>query len=72
MTSQEHIDAIGKAIVQTEEAVDAMRRALNQTERSLARLHARMDAAQRAYQEAYPADNVVLFSGGSNKPEPPQ
>jgi uncharacterized protein YecT (DUF1311 family) len=71
MTDQEHIDAIGAAINKTENAVKTMRKALKQTEKSLALLHARMDRAQKAYIATRDGDNIVAFSGGSNKPTEP-
>ena len=68
MTAQEHIDAMGRAITETEAAVKTMRKALKQTEKSLALLHARMDRAQKAYIATRDGDNIVAFSGGTNKP----
>ena len=75
MTSQDHIEAIGKAQLELEARFDAMTdaaqaltKATARAERQLRRVHYLQDRAQRAFKEAYPEDNVVLFSGGTNKP----
>lgn len=75
MTAQDHIDAIGKAQLELEarfdamtEAAQALTKATVRTERQLRRVHYLQDCAQRAFKEAYPQDNIVLFSGGTNKP----
>ena len=68
MTAQEHIDAIGRALMKSEEAVKATRKALKLVEEHHAILHARLDKAQRAYAETRDGDNVVPFSGGTDKP----
>ena len=68
MTAQEHIDAIGRALMKSEEAVKATRKALKMVEEHHAILHARLDKAQRAYLATRDGDNIVAFSGGTNKP----
>jgi hypothetical protein len=75
MTAQDHIDAIGKAQLELEARLDvvtaaanALTKAANRAERQAQRVHYLQDRAQRAFKEAYPQDNVVLFSGGTNKP----
>jgi hypothetical protein len=75
MTSQDHIDAIGKAQLELEARLDvvtaaanALTKAAGRAERQSRRVHYLQDRAQRAFKEAYPQDNVVLFSGGTNKP----
>jgi len=75
MTAQEHIDAIGAAIVKleaiTEDLLAASReveRLAIKAERQSRRVHFLQDRAQRAFKEAYPEDNIVLFSGGNDKP----
>jgi len=71
MTAQEHIDAIGRALAKSEEAVKATRKALKLVEEHHAILHARLDRAQKAYIAIRDGDNIVAFSGGSNKPTEP-
>lgn len=68
MTAQEHIDAIGRALMKSEEAVKATRKALKLVEEHHAILHARLDKAQKAYLASRDGDNIVAFSGGTNKP----
>jgi hypothetical protein len=75
MTSQKHIDAIGAAQLELEARFDAMTEAAQvltkataKVERQMRRVHYLQDRAQRAFKETYPQDNVVLFSGGTNKP----
>jgi len=68
MTAQEHIDAIGRALMKSEEAVKATRKALKLVEEHHAILHARLDKAQKAYVASRDGDNVVAFSGGNPKP----
>jgi len=68
MTAQEHIDAIGRALMKSEEAVKAMRKALKLVEEHHAILHARLDKAQKAYAASRDGDNIVAFSGGTDKP----
>lgn len=68
MTAQEHIDAIGRALMKSEEAVKACRKALKLVEEHHAILHARLDKAQKAYVATRDGDNIVAFSGGTNKP----
>lgn len=75
MTPQSHIDAIGAAQAKLEAALDDLTALSNQTakavarvERQMRRLHYLQDRAQRAFKEAHPEDNVVLFSGGIDKP----
>lgn len=75
MTAQEHIDAIGAAQVKLEALVNEMlaialkaETVAKRTEKQARRVHFLQDRAQRAFKEAYPEDNVVLFSGGSDKP----
>lgn len=68
MTAQEHIDAIGRALVKSEEAVKAVRRALRLVEEHHEMLHSRLDKAQRAYMATREGENVVAFSGGTDKP----
>ena len=75
MTPQDHIDAIGRAMLALEETTgqlaDAARgieKLAAKAERQARRVHFLQDRAQRAFKEAHPEDNVVLFSGGTNKP----
>lgn len=68
MTPQDHIDAIGRALMKSEEAVKATRKALKLVEEHHAILHARLDRAQKAYLATRDGDNVVAFSGGNDKP----
>lgn len=75
MTAQDHIDAIGKAQLELEARLDvvtaaanALTKAADRAERQARRVHYLQDRAQRAFKEAYPQDNIVLFSGGTNKP----
>lgn len=77
MTAQDHIDAIGRAQVRLEADLEDLVAASKLVERLAARanlqarrVHYLQDKAQRAFKEAYPEDNIVLFSGGSNKPDP--
>ena len=71
MTAQDHIDAIGRALMKSEEAVKATRKALKLVEEHHAILHARLEKAQKAYIATRDGDNIVAFSGGSNKPTEP-
>ena len=68
MAAQEHIDAIGRALMKSEEAVKATRKALRLVEEHHAILHARLDKAQKAYVASRDGDNIVPFSGGNPKP----
>ena len=68
MTAQDHIDAIGRALMKSEEAVKATRKALRLVEEHHAILHARLDKAQKAYVASRDGENIVAFSGGTNKP----
>lgn len=68
MTPQDHIDAIGRALMKSEEAVKATRKALKLVEEHHAILHARLDKAQKAYAASRDGDNIVPFSGGNDKP----
>lgn len=75
MTAQEHIDAIGKAQVRLEADLEDLVVASRLVERLAARankqairVHFLQDRAQRAFKDAYPQDNIGLFSGGTNKP----
>jgi hypothetical protein len=75
MTPQDHIDAIGAAQIELEARFDlmadaavALTKATNRAKRQLRRIHYLQDRAQRAFKEKYPQDNVVLFSGGTDKP----
>lgn len=68
MTAQEHIDAMGRALMKSEEAVKATRKALKMVEEHHAILHARLEKAQAAYLATLDGGNVVAFSGGNPKP----
>jgi len=70
MTAQEHIEAVGRAMVKSEEALKAIRKALRLAEEHHALLHARLERAQADYIASVSKDggNVVAFSGGTNKP----
>jgi hypothetical protein len=68
MTAQEHIEAIGRALMKSEEAVKATRKALKLVEEHHAILHARLDKAQKAYVASQDGSNIVPFSGGNDKP----
>lgn len=70
MTDQDYIDSLGNGIVAVEAALKVMRKALRQTEKAAADLHAKMETAQKAYIHTKGGNNVVAFSGGSNKPDP--
>ena len=54
--------------MKSEEAVKATRKALKLVEEHHAILHARLDKAQKAYVASRDGDNVVAFSGGTDKP----
>lgn len=75
MTPQDYIDAIGAAQVKLEALVSEMlaialkaESVAKRVEKQARRVHFLQDRAQRAFKEAYPEDNVVLFSGGTSKP----
>lgn len=68
MTAQKHIDAIGELMTELEEAAEDARRASGRVVRLTKRLHRALERAQADYCEAYPSDNVIAFSGGTNKP----
>lgn len=68
MTAQDHIDAIGRAMVKSEEALKATRKALRLVEEHHALLHARLQKAEADYIASRDGANVVPFSGGTNKP----
>ncbi len=75
MTPQEHIDAIGRAQIRLEADLEDLvaasklvERLAERANRQARRVHFLQDRAQRAFKEAYPQDNVVLFSGGNDKP----
>jgi hypothetical protein len=68
MTAQEHIEAIGRAMVKSEEALKAIRKALRLAEEHHALLHARLERVQADYIATHGGENVVPFSGGTNKP----
>lgn len=62
-------------MLRLEAYVDDLLRASREVERLAAkadkqakRVHYLQDRAQRAFKEAHPEDNVVLFSGGTDKP----
>lgn len=69
MTAQDHIQALGSAMVECETAIETMEKVLRTLKRRHREMHGLMDAAQTAYQDAH--GNVVLFSGGTSKPPPP-
>jgi hypothetical protein len=75
MTPQEHINAIGAAQIQLEADLDDLvaasklvEKLARRADKQARRVHFLQDRAQRAFKEAYPDDNVVLFSGGNDKP----
>jgi len=75
MTPQEHINAIGAAQIQLEADLDDLvaasklvEKLARRADKQARRVHFLQDRAQRAFKEAYPDDNVVLFSGGTDKP----
>ena len=68
MTAQEHIEAVGRSMVKSEEALKAIRKALRLAEEHHALLHARLEKAQSDYIATHGGGNVVAFSGGTNKP----
>lgn len=68
MTAQKHIDAIGETVVDVEEATEDLRRAMRRLRRAVVRHHKALEMAQADYCETYPSDNVIAFSGGTNKP----
>jgi hypothetical protein len=68
MTAQHHINAIGDAVTELEEASEDVKRASKRVVRATRKLHKLLEEAQAAYCEAHSSDNVVAFSGGTNKP----
>jgi hypothetical protein len=75
MKRQKHVDEIGPAMVALEkttvELAAAARRVdklATKAERQSRRVYFLQDLAQRAFKEAHPAVNIVLFSGGMDKP----
>ena len=75
MTAQSHIDAIGAAQIDLEEKAKAAKeaaraalQAVREVTKAASRLHGLQDAAQIAYSKST-SDNVVLFSGGTDKPD---
>lgn len=82
MTAQSHIDAIGEAQNRLDETLKELlaeaklaaehgenaRLLAKRAAKEARKVHYLQDKAQRAYLEAYPSDNIVLFSGGTNKP----
>lgn len=75
MTAQDHIDAIGRAQLRLEADLEDLVAASKLVERlalranmQARRVHHLQDKAQRAFKDAYPQDNIVLFSGGTDKP----
>ncbi len=81
MTAQEHIDAIGAAqnrldatlaelkdeTAQLHALADSVKVLAKRANREARKVHYLQDKAQRAYLEANPEGNIVLFSGGTNK-----
>jgi len=68
MSAQIHVEAIGRAMVKSEQALKATRKALELIEANHELLHARLAKALAAYNESQSGGNVVAFSGGTNKP----
>lgn len=68
-TAQDHIDAVGAALIDVEEKAKAAKQAAREVLQSTRRLHELMDKAQAEYAKST-GDNVVLFSGGTDKPDP--
>jgi len=68
MTAQHHINAIGESLLDVEEATEDVRRAARRLKRALDVHHRALEVAQTTYCKTYPSDNVVAFSGGTNKP----
>lgn len=75
MTAQSHIDMIGRAQTKLERLVDTAHDLAKRTAEAAKAaevqakvLHSLMDKAQKAFKEQYPEPNVVLFSGGTDKP----
>jgi len=82
MTAQEHINAIGEAqnrldatlaelkdeTAQLHALADSVKMLAKRANREARKVHYLQDKAQRAYLESNPEGNIVLFSGGTNKP----
>lgn len=68
-TAQDHIDAVGAALIEVEDDAKASIKAAQKVLRATRRLHELMDKAQAEYAKST-GDNVVLFSGGTDKPDP--
>lgn len=66
MSAQDHIDKIGRAIVEVERLSNETKLAAKATERAVVKLHELLDDAQTAYEAEH--GNVVRFTGGTNKP----
>jgi hypothetical protein len=73
MTAQEHIDAIGAAITEVEDAAKDAKKAARRVVLATKALHDALGNAEAAYiaSVANDGDNIVAFSGGSNKPTEP-
>jgi hypothetical protein len=73
MTAQDHIDAIGAAITELEDAAKEAKHATRRTVLATKALHDALGKAEAAYiaNVANDGDNIVAFSGGSNKPTEP-
>ncbi|GLK49481.1 hypothetical protein GCM10017620_24540 [Brevundimonas intermedia] len=69
MPAQSHIDAIGAALIDVEEKAKAAKAAARDVQKAVRHLHQLLDKAQTAYSASTPS-NVVLFSGGTDKPDP--
>lgn len=82
MTAQDHIDAIGEAQKRLDDTLAEMLEEARKSKahaedaallakranREARKVHYLQEKAQRAFKEAYPQDNIVLFSGGNDKP----
>lgn len=70
MTPDEHAAGIAEALFDLEVKAKAARKAAREVKAATAVLHQRLEAAQKAFNEAYP--NVVqLRSGGADQKPPP-
>lgn len=70
MTAQNHIDRIGKSLLEIEERSKDVRKAARKLDAAVLKHHELLDEAQKAYAaEPYQGGGLIVpFSGGTNKP----
>lgn len=69
MNAQDHIEAVGAALVEVEDAARDAKRAGRRALQATKVLHDALGAAEDAYIASVANDgNVVAFSGGNSKP----